>query len=110
MSARWDPTIDSHRRAGTSASAASITASRAVIDGNRVAFWNERTSPRSARCSGDRRVTSTPSNRTTPESGVTNPLIISKAVVLPAPFGPMRPSVSPGSTESHTSSTATRSP
>jgi len=43
-------------------------------------------------------VTSASSRRTRPESGITIPQVIRKLVVLPAPLGPSRPTISPGST------------
>ena len=39
---------------------------------------------------------SVPSTRTAPASGVASPTIISMAVVLPAPLGPSRATISPG--------------
>ncbi len=43
-----------------------------------------------------------------PEVGRLSPSIISRVVVLPAPFGPSMPKVSPGLTEKEMSSTAVR--
>src|SRR3954465_14190237 len=40
-------------------------------------------------------VTSVPSRRTRPESGAVSPTTIENVVVLPAPFGPSRPTTSP---------------
>src|SRR5579875_3427128 len=48
--------------------------------------------------------------RTSPESGATRPAIIATVVVLPAPLGPSRPTVSPAATENDTPSTATFGP
>src|SRR5688572_15870175 len=42
---------------------------------------------------------STPRNLTRPSLGVRNPLITSKSVVFPAPFGPMMPTISISLTE-----------
>src|SRR5688500_12549854 len=42
---------------------------------------------------------STSRNRTRPSSGARNPLITSKSVVFPAPFGPMTPTISISLTE-----------
>ena len=39
-----------------------------------------------------------PSNRISPEVGVTMPEIMLKKVVLPAPLGPITPTISPSST------------
>ena len=44
-----------------------------------------------------RRSTSSP-KRTDPADGAVNPVTTSSSVVLPAPFGPIRPTTSPGST------------
>jgi hypothetical protein len=47
---------------------------------------------------------------TVPRVGVTTPHIIEMAVVLPAPFGPRRPKIWPGSTARSSASTARRVP
>ncbi len=44
-----------------------------------------------------------------PESGSVNPEIVSKSVVLPAPLGPMKPTISPPVADKETSDSA-RSP
>ena len=80
--------------------------SSTVSVGNSGTSWNDRISPSSARPSGDHVVTSRSSKNTLPLSGRTNPAITSNSVVLPAPFGPISPSVSPAATSSDTSSTA----
>src|SRR5205823_3428841 len=46
--------------------------------------------------------------RTSPASGARRPTTQWKLVVLPAPFGPRRPTTSPGATENETSSTTRR--
>jgi len=43
-------------------------------------------------------VTSVPLSEIRPSFGVKNPVIRLSVVVLPAPFGPIRPTISPGST------------
>ena len=48
--------------------------------------------------------------RSSPRSGVRSPSTHSIVVVLPAPFGPIRPKISPGWTSNETSSTATVRP
>src|SRR6267143_1473536 len=48
--------------------------------------------------------------RTRPEVGRRMPASDRSVVVLPAPFGPMRPTISPGPTSNDRSSTATKSP
>src|SRR5207248_5024727 len=44
---------------------------------------------------GERRWTSSPSTRTSPASGASAPLSTLISVVLPAPFGPIRPWTTP---------------
>src|SRR3954470_24825306 len=48
------------------------------------------------------------SSSTSPESGLTNPTIVWKEVVLPAPLGPNSPTTSPCSTRTETLSTTLR--
>src|SRR6516162_8599273 len=55
--------------------------------------------PRRQRCHGFIGVMSAPSNSTRPPLGGNTPAIMLKSVVLPAPFGPMMPTISPASTE-----------
>ncbi len=55
-------------------------------------------------------VTSLPSRRTRPESGLVNPTTIAKVVVLPAPFGPSNPTTSPDSISRLTPRTTVRPP
>src|SRR6266849_5454212 len=47
---------------------------------------------------------------TRPEVGLSNPAIIRIVVVLPAPFGPRKPWISPGATSRLTPSTAVKPP
>jgi hypothetical protein len=54
--------------------------------------------------------TSKPQTRALPEVGARKPASIFIVVDLPAPFGPRKPSTSPGSTRKLTSSTAGRAP
>src|SRR3974390_56880 len=60
--------------------------------------------------SGDARVTSLPANRTEPEVGTISPERQLKNVDLPAPFGPMRPTISPSFTSRSASATARKLP
>ena len=53
---------------------------------------------------------SAPPNSMVPASGLVKPASISKVVVLPAPFGPMRPSVSPAVTSKSMPCTAAMPP
>ena len=86
------------------------TLSSTVIVRNSSTFWNVRAIPRrTTRCGGVcRRLL--PSNSSSPESGRYSRVITLKSVVLPAPFGPIRPTIWPGSTSSETSSMATIPP
>ena len=55
-------------------------------------------------------VTSVPFRLTLPASGEIMPTVMRKVVVLPAPLGPSRPTISPASTWKPTPSTTVRSP
>src|SRR5689334_4259475 len=72
--------------------------------------WKVRASPREARASGARRVMSCPSNRTSPEVVCRSPVRQLKKVDLPAPFGPIRPRISPCSSLTEAASTALKLP
>ena len=61
-------------------------------------FWNVRARPSRVRVAGGRRVTSRPSKRTDPAQGRYTPLMQLIRLVLPAPFGPMMATSSPGAT------------
>ena len=67
---------------------------RTVIDGNSRASWNERPSPSSARSQarqlGD---VDAAEDAPCPVAGRTKPEMRSSTVVLPAPFGPMMPTI-----------------
>ena len=67
---------------------------------------------RSADPGQDRRpgATSCPNTLISPAVGVIRPISIRSVVVLPAPFGPSRPSTCPGSTSKETSLTALKPP
>src|SRR5437867_5592891 len=51
-----------------------------------------------------------PSMSTRPEVGLSSPAMMRMVVVLPAPFGPRKPWISPGATSRLTSSTAVKAP
>ena len=53
---------------------------------------------------------SRPSTRTSPEVGSDSPARMRMVVVLPAPFGPRKPKISPRRTWSEMPSTAVKSP
>ena len=55
-------------------------------------------------------VTSVPSSSTRPESGAVRPTTIENVVVLPAPFGPSRPTTSPEAISRLTPRTTVRPP
>ena len=55
-------------------------------------------------------VTSLPSRRTRPESGLVKPTTIANVVVLPAPFGPSSPTTSPDAISRLTPRTTVRPP
>ena len=91
-------------------SMASMTDSWTVMVGKRAASWKERIRPSRARTSGRVRLTSFPSKCTEPRSWRVKPPRTSNNVVLPAPFGPIRPRISPERTSRSTASTAVRPP
>src|SRR3954471_4424499 len=66
--------------------------------------------PIRARLNGDPPVMSAPSRVTLPALGFCRPVITLKSVVLPAPFGPIRPVTCPGSTWSSASESAMSPP
>ena len=66
--------------------------------------------PSRARRATDRFRMSSPFSVTVPEASGVKPVTASMSVVLPAPFGPIRPVIRPGLTSSETSSTATTAP
>ncbi len=73
-------------------------------------IWNMRSSPRRASATGARPVTSSSASHARPESGARNPESMLSTVVLPEPFGPMRPRISPSSTANARLSTAATPP
>ena len=84
--------------------------SATVSDGNKRASWNDRPRPAHARRSADHAVTSVEPRTMRPASGMRKPETMSRIVVLPAPFGPMRPTISPSRTVRVASSTARMPP
>ena len=66
--------------------------------------------PRRARWYIGRCVTSSPLKFTTPALGAICPVAMRKLVVLPAPFGPRSPTISPGLTANDTPLTTLRRP
>ena len=72
-----------------------MTFSATLMSSNVTGTWKLRAMPRRACCSGVARVTSWPLNRMVPEVGVRSPATQLKKVLLPAPLGPIRPTISP---------------
>src|SRR5579884_1636252 len=97
-------------RTSTCVSSATAIVSATVSAGNSRPSWNDRPRPSRARRCGDVRVMSSASpstvSVTVPRSAGRKPDTTSKSVVLPAPFGPMKPSTSPGATSNPTSRSA----
>ena len=90
--------------------AATSRFSISVICGKGRGIWNVRPSPRLRRvCAGSRSIAA-PSSRIVPPVGRTVPAMQLKSVVLPAPFGPISPTISPRRTAIETESTAATPP
>src|SRR5882672_3864398 len=87
-------------------SAATRMFSRTVSMVNSSRRWKVRARPRRARLWGLRRVMSEPSIATVPDVGGSSPVTTLNSVVLPAPFGPIKPVTRPSSAESEASSSA----
>src|SRR5262249_2131858 len=75
---------------------------------NTCGLWKVLTTPSPAMISGRSVWISLPFQSTLPEVGGRSPAIMLRSVVLPEPFGPMMPTISPGSTAKEISATATR--
>ena len=73
-------------------------------------IWNVRAIPRWQTASGVRPPISAPSKRMLPAVGVSAPEMQLNAVVLPEPFGPMSPRISPGLTSKDTEFSAVNPP
>ena len=87
-----------------------VALSSTDIDSKVSGTWKVRARPSRARASGGRRVTSAPSKVTVPEVTGRSPVRQLKKVDLPAPLGPIRPRMSPSSTDTEASSTALKAP
>ena len=74
------------------------------------ATWNERTRPSEAICAAPRPARLRPLKNTSPDVGASTPVIKFVSVVLPAPFGPMTPRISPAATLRATSLLAVKPP
>src|SRR3984893_12626435 len=112
------PTRSSTARALVSASARwavrrkapIITFSSTDMPSKVCGTWKVRASPSPARASGVSDVMSWPSNSTLPELDRRSPVKQLKKVDLPAPFGPIRPRMSPCSNVTEAASTALKLP
>src|SRR5260370_16197446 len=112
------PTRSSTARARASASvrwdvrrnAPIITFSSTDMLSNVCGTWKVRARPSCARSSGVKLVMSWPSNKTLPDVDSRSPVRQLKKVDLPAPFGPIRPRMSPCSSVTEAASTALKLP
>ena len=86
------------------------TCSRGVMPANSSSRWNVRPIPSLVRRNVGRRSIAIPSKETDPVSGRTRPSRQLKRVVLPAPFGPTRPTASPSSIDTESRFRATIPP
>ena len=84
--------------------------SKTVSDGKRRASWKERPSPARDRSAGAMPLMSRPPRCSCPRASGAKPQMASNTVVLPAPFGPIRPRIEPGATSNETLSTARTPP
>ena len=73
-------------------------------------LWNVRAIPIRAMLCGTSPAIDFPAKRTSPALGSYTPVITLKTVVLPAPFGPMRLTISPSRTCRSSSESARRPP
>ena len=77
---------------------------------NNLRFWKVLAMPSLVIRSGGNPLIRLPSNTTSPSLGAYRPVMQLKKVVLPAPLGPMSPTICPGPTDMSTSRTATSPP
>src|SRR6185369_13042151 len=87
-----------------------MTLSSTVMSSKVAGTWKVRPMPSRACSSGGARVTSTLSNTMRPVVGSVSPARQLKKVDLPAPFGPIRPMISPSSIDKSAPATARRLP
>src|SRR5882724_12355755 len=102
--------VSASLRCGWRRKAPIITFSSAVMPVKVCGTWKVRASPSRARSSGGSCVMSLPSNSTWPEVAGRSPVRQLKKVDLPAPFGPIRPRISPCSSVTEAASTALKLP
>src|SRR5258708_7801548 len=84
--------------------------SRTLILAKGWVIWNVRTMPAAQILCGGSPVMSLPSKTTLPASAAWKPAMAANSVVLPAPLGPIRPTISPWRRSSEARSTAKRPP
>src|SRR4029450_5229447 len=84
--------------------------SRTLILANGWVIWKVRTIPAAQMRWGGKPVRSWPLKAPLPASGAWKPAMAANSVVLPAPLGPIRPTISPWCTSSDAWSTALRPP
>src|SRR3954468_8884748 len=87
-----------------------VALSSTDIDSKVSGTWKVRARPSRARSSGGFFETSRPAKETVPEVSGRSPVRQLKKVDLPAPLGPIRPRMSPSSTDTEASSTALKAP
>src|SRR5690349_24196722 len=85
-----------------------MTLSRIVMSSKVAGTWKVRPMPSRAWLSAGACVTSIPAKRMRPALGARSPATQLKKVDLPAPLGPMRPTISPSSTVRSASATAVK--
>ena len=90
--------------------APTMTLSITVMVSKLFTTWKVRPTPRTQRSAAGNLVTSSPSNQIEPWVGGSTPAIRLNNVDLPAPLGPIRPTISPRPTEIETSLLAIRPP
>src|ERR1700722_14998159 len=123
LRARWSASLSSSVRRSTPVALATASArrgwrrkaptmtfSRIVMSSNVAGTWKVRPMPSRAWVSADRDATSTPSKRMRPRVGARSPAMQLKNVDLPAPFGPISPTISPASTARSASLNARKPP
>src|SRR6185312_13989025 len=97
-------------RCGWRRKAPTMTFSSTVMSSKVAGTWKVRPIPSRAWCAADALVTSTPSKTMRPSLGRRSPAMQLKKVDLPAPLGPMRPTISPLSTWRSAPATALKLP
>ncbi len=92
------------------AKAPTMVFSSTVMLSNERTTWKVRATPARAQATGPMPLIRRPSSRTSPRSGETSPPMELNREVLPAPFGPIRPRISPRATLNDTSTLAATPP